>query len=337
MNGSQFFLWLALIGCLGCREAALDTQCIALDDAHLVQFANTDLGSRLIREDTIEGFFEQIRVGDMALQMKQPAPSLDQRGQLLASYRTSLSDAVVGFSSSDIKRLQSILQPLFDTVEYRFPGFWPDTLQLVQIRPTHLGEGVYYTRNRAIMLPSSDVDAAKASDLGTILLHELFHLYSRRNREQRDQLYTLVGFERLDRPLRFPKKVASRLLLNPDAVAANWGLQLDSTLTLPLIYQDSMADPERTAYLRAFRSTYFELTDSGDFWQVRAPQKNWSTTAAFQAKTGGNTDYIIHPEEILADNFSLLFGRQLGPKRVITPAGRHILEQLDHYLQGHSN
>ena len=47
----------------------------------------------------------------------------------------------------------------------------------------------------------------------------------------------------------------------------------------------------------------------------------------FHRKIGKNTGYIIHPEEVLADNFTLLM---LGKKKVPTP---RILEEMARLLK----
>ena len=48
----------------------------------------------------------------------------------------------------------------------------------------------------------------------------------------------------------------------------------------------------------------------------------------FHRKIGKNTGYIIHPEEVLADNFVLL---AMGKKKVPTP---RILEEMARLLKG---
>lgn len=329
-NGLLMVLGLLLFG--ACRQEAESTEFVLLDSDHVVAFLSPQVGGQIIREDPIEGYFDHIRPLDMALQLRQSVDNFSTPEALLSYYRQSLANAVTAFDPRDKNRLAGIFQELFQEVEARYPGLWPDTVQLLQVKPFHLGEGVYFTRQGAILMPESDVDRALREDLATVLLHEVFHLYSRRFRQERDSMYALIQFERPGFPIRIPKDLEPRLLLNPDAVDTDYVLQLDSIWTIPLIFQATTEAPAHTDYLDALQIRYFELDTIRDTLVVREPQRNWVQSPAFRKATGGNTDYIIHPEEILADNFTLLFGRQLGQPRILSERGKQVLDRLDRYL-----
>ena len=74
-----------------------------------------------------------------------------------------------------------------------------------------------------------------------------------------------------------------------------------------------------------------EITESNSYWNVAESDNNLNLYSVkeirdFYEQVGKNTGYIIHPEEILADNFALLI---LGNKKVKSPK---IISELNKVL-----
>lgn len=176
--------------------------------------------------------------------------------------------------------------------------------------------GAAYTRGNAIVLPESLVPLP-TTDLRRaffLLAHELFHVLSRMDVRLRDDLYALLGFKAVDR-FEYPTELESRRVSNPDAFQYLHGvtLQLGSARVdvvpviqsrLPLseaIQRSNFLDALDIVLLSVDPSSGEAARDeSGDLVKYNFGNTNWVTLMR------RNSSYIIHPEEVLADNFALL-------------------------------
>jgi hypothetical protein len=176
--------------------------------------------------------------------------------------------------------------------------------------------GGAYTRRHAIMLPESvaslpTTDSRRAYFL---LAHETFHVLSRTDSHLRDELYALLGFKTVD-GFEYPAELEGRRLSNPDAfeylhtLTVQSGsesvdvmpviqslLPLDEVIQLPNFF-----DALDIVLLSVDAGTGEALRDSnGDPIKYNFGNTNWIPLML------RNSSYIIHPEEILADNFATL-------------------------------
>ncbi len=175
-----------------------------------------------------------------------------------------------------------------------------------------------YTRENAIVLPKR-ILASSEREIQRLLAHELFHISSRTHPKLAKLLYESIGFQYCGE-IAFPANLASRKITNPDAP------KNDYCILLKLDGQNAWAVP-----ILFSRTSNYDVSRGGEFFQylqlalllVETPVGASTTTRAlydsrgprlvtlqqvsgFFEQVGQNTDYVIHPEEILADNFALL-------------------------------
>ena len=197
--------------------------------------------------------------------------------------------------------------------------------QIVMIHTTSKeigGAAAAYTRQNAIML-SNQILVSSDSIVQDVFIHEIFHVYSRFNPEKQDKLYAIVGFRRTNE-IELPEPWRDRLISNPDAPLMNTVIDVqkgDTTLTLtPFIFARRQYNPKDRGGI--FQSLSFEL--------LQVEQKDGKTVPVFKGKNpvtysvngledywrqiGHNTNYIIHPEEIMASNFVFLINQKRGLK-----------------------
>lgn len=220
-----------------------------------------------------------------------------------------------------------------------------------------------YTRGNAIILPQEVFDQPDHV-LAHFLLHELFHIYSRfLSEERRHALYAVVGYQpaRWSPPLPYPIYAAAKpkdwprlfkprnislphplvdeAIVNPDALTYRHVIPVTIGLTqlygLPVLFSRER-DPVAAAEMGLSNIMGFRLLlvrpNSLGRWRMDPKQRRQGFVRphevdGFWQAIGRNTDYIIHPEEILADNFVLLIA---GVKDVKSP---EILEKLDAALR----
>ena len=173
-----------------------------------------------------------------------------------------------------------------------------------------------YTRRNAIIL-SESVTSWAATDPRRayfLLAHELFHVLSRSDTLLRDDLYALLGFRVVD-GFDYPAELEERRLSNPDAfeylhtVTVQSGS--DSVDVIPVIQSllplneaiqlPNFFDALDIVLLSVDRNTGEVLRDgNGDLIKYNFGNTNWVPLML------RNSSFIIHPEEILADNFATL-------------------------------
>jgi hypothetical protein len=199
----------------------------------------------------------------------------------------------------------------------------PEEIPLITTSGAEEGNAAY-CRGNAIIFPREHL-RRPAKSLESLFLHELFHISSRnRPQEVRDRLYAIVGFERCHE-IELPEPLARRRITNPDAPKIEHRIEVEhrgeKLSVVPVLYsKEDKYDPEKTdghflQYL-VFRLLVVDRlassgADSAERWVPRLDRgRPWvlppEEVPDYERRIGSNTRYVIHPEEILADNFVLL-------------------------------
>lgn len=234
-------------------------------------------------------------------------------------YLDFLGANVVAWGEEESRRVAAAL----DTVGERFSASklaFPAGVML--IRTTGREEGnAAYTRGSAIVLPPGVLDDRNA-DLAQVLSHELFHIISRRDPALRDRLYRVIGFERCP-DFIFPPELAPRRITNPDAPRNDHRIKVGhggaQVWAIPVLYADSAGyDPKRGGEFFNYLQFRFALDGGAGATAHGEPRLvDLKELTGFFEQVGRNTQYLIHPEEILADNFAIALA---GKTDVATPS-----------------
>ena len=182
-----------------------------------------------------------------------------------------------------------------------------------------------HTRGYAIAIPSASFDAQGFSDV-EVLAHELYHVVSRHAPDLATRLYGLIGFEpaaELEWPAEWlPLRIADadaphhRHLMRVDA-----GGEAASVMPVVVASHAPLQPGEVITAVMELRLLRVVRGNPGE--PTRAMRRDgevlWHESQAlpdFADKLGQNTDYTIHPEEAMADNFMFL----VSGRRVPNPA-----------------
>jgi hypothetical protein len=188
----------------------------------------------------------------------------------------------------------------------------PERIHL--IKTTGNDEGAApYTRGASIILPERFIRQSIKS-LERLLYHEIFHIVSRHNPKLRDELYGIIGFEKCER-VSLPDDMMPRRISNPDAPVIEHCIRVskdgESRWCAPVLFSRTPKyDPKTGATF--FRYLQFRLMaiDRKTSLAIMKDGKpilwNHDDVEGFFEQIGRNTDYIIHPEETLANNFVYL-------------------------------
>ena len=206
----------------------------------------------------------------------------------------------------------------------------PKTILLIHTTGREEADAAY-TRGAAIILPDK-VLAYAPSQLDRLIVHELFHILSRHHAALRKELYGIIGFQTMD-PISLPSSLADRKINNPDAPLIDCYIELNDGgqkyVAAPVLYASVKDyDPNRSGSLFSYLTFRLMVLEwRVDQWQpvLREGQAiviDPKGLPAFFEKIGENTNYIIHPDEILADNFVHLI---MNDKDLKTP---RIVEEM---------
>jgi hypothetical protein len=197
--------------------------------------------------------------------------------------------------------------------------------------------GAAYTRQNAIFFPQGMLGMRGAA-LERLVAHELFHVATRANPKLADPLYAVIGFHRC--AVVLPAVLAARRITNPDAPKDEHCIEVTAgerkAWALPLLV--SVVAKEALATSGPFLhnvTTVLLLVDrkgAGPAVPLQGADgplvAGIDEVSGFFEQVGRNTRYIIHPEEIVADNFALLaMGAQKAPSPEILKGVERVLAE----------
>lgn len=282
-----------------------------------------DAKNRIVK-DQYEFFFNKINSLDIAIQMKTEA-SFDSRKEAVTQYKQFLQDQVLAFNQEEELLLMEILHDCFQKIFELNSKLLPDSIHLIKTTGIAYGEGAFYTRENCIIIPQDELkqkdltQEAWREKIQFVMMHELFHIISRENKHLKNALYKLIGFEKLQSKLIVPNVLKANRLLNPDGINISYYIKLyekeAQTFKMAIPYLSSTSRTYSNKQSDFFNYIKFDLyeieqTDESSYTLVCNEEGASLVTEelkqSFFKQIKDNTGYIIHPDEILADNFVFL-------------------------------
>lgn len=329
-----FFSGMGLKGCISGKFKHAE--------GHHVMFTDSAEASVRIVKDDVEKYFEHVTTIDMAIQMKKEmAGQRDQvsKEQFVRFIRTQVSD----WKAEEKKLIRQTLEEAFGIVKKLNPDCLPK-ISLIKIKTNHYGNHVYYTRGHHICIPENIFTDYDHEVQLRILIHEIFHVISKNNPEYRDSLYALIGFKKLPASPEVPEALKKKLLTNPDGVSRAHVIRLGEesngekpVLALPLITSKwSDFDASMPHFFDYLGFDLYPVEFKNGKYQVGADTMGntkmpMELTTHFFMKIRDNTQYIIHPEEIMADNFMLAaLAAYKNDFTRFSPKGKQLIEDIIH-------
>ncbi len=142
----------------------------------------------------------------------------------------------------------------------------------------------------------------------SLFLHEMWHIISRANPELRDEAYKIIGFEKIDR-ISFPPVLNKLRITNPDAPFIEHSIKATADGQERDLILCTMASSPYTkgSFFQYLMIIMYEVKfENGKAEIIISPPYNVANVTGFRDKIGNNTNYIIHPEEITAEHFTLV-------------------------------
>lgn len=290
---------------------------LGLAPASALEFvtASVEQGAAVVNAE--DEFTRALGPADTSIRLQRP----DGNGSA-ADVQRLYAGEVRAWSAEEVTRLNAMVARHRARLDALDPWI-PDTVLFVK-NTDRLDGGLPHTRGAAIFwgpsLPAGD------AELDSLFFHELFHIISRANPARQDDLYAIIGFTRCTR-LDFPADLRAAMFTNPDAPLVRHvvpqakpgdGRAFTTPLLLAVPPVFNPASPQFTSY---FSVIFIDIQRGADGACEVLQRDGSSAVIANQAAVpmlyahaGRNTNYIFHPEEMLASNFAqMMTGRADAP------------------------
>lgn len=215
---------------------------------------------------------------------------LNNKGSSLKDYLKVLDKCSLDFEKKEIKLINSLVEDI--NTYWTQLGF--PTIKTNLIKTNGLDAfNLPYTRGNSIIFPSYLFKSKNNDVLSKIsrglIVHEIFHILTRINPELKEHLYSFFEFKK-----REHKTEHQEFIINPDAPFYEWSIPLNNVKNgkkidgeLNLAFKDSQIRTDLVWDLNT--QEFIKKTDTNLYSIIK------------------NTKYSIHPEEICAEYFRLIF------------------------------
>jgi hypothetical protein len=275
---------------------------VPLHGETVVHFATVTEGRRVV--STPDAFTKALSRADLEYRLGTNSPV--RVGDLLKF----AADQVLPFSAADEQKLREAVERVRPRLqEFELP--LPDKIFLVKTTGRE-ESGAGYCRQNAIVFPKAFLSWS-ADDLDRLFLHEFFHVLSNQNEPLRRKLYAIIGFRPCP-PVDLPADLADIKLTNPDGPSLEYCITLDTPTgrrtAVPLLLVKAPFDPDAPARTMFAQMSFRLLVVVPEGDRSRPAEEGGEPilldpeqTPSYMRQIGSNTDFIIHPDEILAENF----------------------------------
>lgn len=257
-----------------------------------------------------DSFLENLSPFDRSARLKS-SQAVDS-----ARFKEFIGSQTLNWAPEEKEKIQTIASHLKEKL-HAYNMRFPQELLFIKTTGSEEGNAAYCRGHSAIVLPQR-ILALPTSELEDLVLHELFHIFTRNNLVTQKSLYATIGFTPC-KNLALPAELLAQKITNPDATQNNSFFKTTIRNTeykvMPILLARSNYDEDLGGEFFDYLTLSFIAVDVGT--QATTPLLANGKPQLFSlAKipdyldaVGQNTEYIIHPEEILADNFVLLINQ----------------------------
>lgn len=245
-----------------------------------------------------------------------------------------IADQARDWNEEDKQRMQEAADTLNSHIKaLNLSLTLPEEIRILKTTMAEEGGAGGYTRMDYIVV-EEQIARMKPQQASYLLAHELFHVLTRNNPDFREKMYKLIGFSIAPEEFEVPADLRDVVITNPDVNRfdsyARFRVKGEERPCAMLIYANKPYEG----------GSFFNYLTIGlmPLKNGKAEQKDGKTVVYgirdaenFFEQVGRNTDYIINPEEILAENFAFLLTRKPVAK---TP---ELIEKMRQALQPQAN
>lgn len=310
--------------CLSLTPTQTDDVVVPLAAGKSIVFLSVEHGRAAIIDETNDAYFRSLSPIDFELRLGSEAPltSFDSKNRLL---KEQYQKAVQPWAPAEIDALTAACRVVFAAAEANIPGFVPVEWKFVKTSGSEESNGAY-TRGDVIILPQSRVDegvrtGGRRYQLARLVAHETSHVFTRTHPELRERLYSRIGFRNVG-VIDLGDALSARKLTNPDGPTIEHVLRIrtpdgrEADVALAIYSNSPHLTPEKGRNLFQYLATGLFVAEpidggpAGRYRVVASPGQmptphSVGAVHGFYEQVGRNTNYIIHPDEIIAENLAI--------------------------------
>lgn len=265
-----------------------------------------------------DDFIKNLSDFDCQMRIQSHFPNYQvQNGEWKKEYANYTSKQILDWQPEEEARINDLLQRVKPKLA-KYKITLPKTINFVKtIGKEEMPGTLAYCRKNTIVVCNLD---CMDEDL---LIHELFHIHSQVDPENRRQLYKLIGFHACN-PIQLPDTLAQKRIVNPDSPLLNAYVEVKYGYEKVDAIPFDIYDSTRTRTSGNGGSNFLGNHVFHRFIAVKASNDNdgnmvFSNDAqskplvfdlnegqGFKEQIGNNTTYTDSPEEIIADNFKIM-------------------------------
>lgn len=290
-----------------------------------------------IADDSADPYFGKLTLLEIAIKRGKPLESADVERERVA-FREFVQSCVRPWTAEEKVRMITALASAHERMAKVAPSLIPRQWRFIKTNGRDdLGP---HTRGGCIILHERYLAAPMREHL---LIHETIHVFSRAHPEVRHRLYEAIGFRHLD-CLELPADLQHRLITNPDCTDVGYAIRVKNAkgeeidAVLMIYSKHAELQPELRMPLAYVQFALFEVRKSETCWRVLTTDEAGFGGLAprradgFFDQVGWNTQYLIHPEEIMAENVTLLVRSRSGD-RTATVSSPAVLAKIEQVLK----
>jgi hypothetical protein len=290
---------LSFIFCLAFTTIAVWAQNNKFSNS-IFRFATRAEGQMLITE--LDDYTRNWNQFDIDVRLQKPQGRKSQLLQFAMEQTLNWSDAEKERISKAMKSLDAEIKKQSYNLDF------PKEIIFVKTTQKEEGNAEAYTRVNWIAIGEHALKEASDADLKYLVAHELFHLLTRQNSNFKKDIYKVIGFTVIEKEIIFPSDLAEIRISNPDISRydsyGTFTIGGQKQYCTMVIYTDRPYDGKTLFdYLKVGL-----VPLNGDFVPIQKAGKTiiyaLDEAEDFYTQVGKNTNYLIHPEEIMADNFA---------------------------------
>ena len=257
----------------------------------------------------IDNFSNGLNQFDIDLRLQKPNSRKSEWLRLAMNEAKNWSDAEKDKITKAFKTIQNNIKKMNLNLSY------PNEIVLLKTSMKEELNAAAYTRKNWIAIGEDYINKASNEQLLFLVGHELFHILTRNSIEFKRAAYQTIGFKVIDHEILLPTDIIAKRISNPDIERRDSYIELNidgkSTKCVQILYT---IKPYTTGSIDEYMYVGF-IPLNEDLIPVMTNGQTViypisKVSEELYKKIGKNTNYIIDPEEILADNFSFMLNHK---------------------------
>ncbi len=292
------------------------------------RFADADEAAELLLSN--RAYYENLSQNDLNFRLQKHNGTLKELETLTAKQTLDFTDEEKAAIDSAMEKIEEACEKHGYTLPAEDSIIFAKTTMQEECNAAAYTHGTQIYLGEQILRYGLIDDPAEKLYFQEVISHELFHCLTRSHPEFRKDMYGILGFTVVEEDYDFPQAVSDVIISNPDVEHHNsyasfeiGGEMKDCTVIFTTDHPfEQPGDNFFTGMMTGLvpvddLSVIYTSDDAANFWDV----------------FGRNTNYVIDPEETLADNFSFIM--TYGPAGYNGAAYNtpELIESIDAYLK----